>query len=205
MWNEYHWGASGTGKTYTYINLCEKHGEDNVYICNDYSNSGGSGGGFDMYTNNPAKYIVLDEFRGNMPYNTLLSLLDKYSRNQQHCRYQNTYNLWTSVYICSVLPPEKVYDFMVDKAVQTIDSKRQFFRRLNKIVYHYKNDKGEFREFAMSADEYKNAEDMILQAKISENAALIEDSNRGVIKECEKKEMLKAFGARQIERLIMMN
>lgn len=66
MWNEYHWGRSGTGKTYTYIKLCEEYPGE-VYLCNDYANSGGSGGGFDFYTTNPAKIVVLDEFRGNMP------------------------------------------------------------------------------------------------------------------------------------------
>lgn len=33
MWNEYHWGKSGSGKTYTYIRLCEKYTADEVYLC----------------------------------------------------------------------------------------------------------------------------------------------------------------------------
>ena len=124
MWNEYHWGRSGSGKTYTYIKLCEKY-PDEVYLCNDYANSGASGGGFDFYSSNPAKIVILDEFRGNIPYAQLLSLLDVYSRNQQHCRYQNVYNLWTSVVICSIYPPEKVYSFMVDDTQKSIDSIQQ--------------------------------------------------------------------------------
>ncbi len=201
MWNEYHWGASGTGKTYTYIQLCEKHGEENVYICNDYSNSSGSGGGFDMYANNPAKYIVLDEFRGNMPYNTLLSLLDKYSRNQQHCRYANTYALWTNVYICTVYPIEKVYEMMVGETSRTTDTFQQFLRRINKIVYHYRDINGAYKTYEMLPSEYKNGKDMQLQAAMSDALAVVEDNMKEVEKG-DKNEILEAFGARQIERLI---
>ena len=159
MWNEYHVGESGTGKTYTYIQLCEEHSADEVYLCNDYSNAGSSGGGFDFYTNSPAKIIVLDEFRGGMPFNQLLSMLDVYSRNQQHCRFQNTYCLWTSVIICSIYPPEKVYAFMVDDTEQDTDSIRQLLRRLNVIVYHY-IENGEYKTFSIPADEYISYEDL---------------------------------------------
>lgn len=170
MWNEYHWGKSGTGKTYTYIKLAEKH-PDNVYLCNDYSNSGSSGGGFDFYANNPTEIVVLDEFKGNIPYAQLLSLLDKYSRNQSHCRYQNIYNLWTSVIICSIFPPEQVYSFMVDETKKNVDTKQQFFRRLNIIVYHYINKDGKYRTFSMPACDYVNANDMIKRARECEKDA----------------------------------
>lgn len=170
MWNEYHWGRSGSGKTYTYIKLCEKY-PDEVYLCNDYANSGASGGGFDFYSSNPAKIVILDEFRGNIPYAQLLSLLDVYSRNQQHCRYQNVYNLWTSVVICSIYPPEKVYSFMVDDTQKSVDSIQQLLRRLNVIVYHYINKDGKYRTFRMPAKDYVNASDMIKQAMDYEKIA----------------------------------
>lgn len=162
MWNEYHFGASGTGKTYTYIKKCEKYSPDEVYLCNDYANESSSGGGFDFYTNNPAKIVILDEFRG-MRYSNLLGLLDCYSRNQQHCRYVNTYNLWTSVIICSIYPPEKVYELMVDDTKKHIDSRAQFFRRLNVITYHYIRH-GQYKSFSMPACDYINAQDMINKA-----------------------------------------
>ena len=170
MWNEYHWGRSGSGKTYTYIKLCEKY-PDEVYLCNDYANSGASGGGFDFYSSNPAKIVILDEFRGNIPYAQLLSLLDVYSRNQQHCRYQNVYNLWTSVVICSIYPPEKVYSFMVDDTQKSVDSIQQLLRRLNVIVYHYINKDGKYRAFRMSAKDYINASDMVERAREYEKIA----------------------------------
>ena len=65
-----------------YIRLSNQYKADDIYLCNDYANSGSSGGGFDFYCNNPAKIIVLDEFRGNIPFSKLLSMLDVYSRNQ---------------------------------------------------------------------------------------------------------------------------
>lgn len=170
MWNEYHWGKAGTGKTYTYIKEMEAHPND-VYLCSDYANSGASGGGFDFYGNNPAKIVVLDEFRGNIPYAQLLSILDVYSRNQQHCRYQNTFNLWTSVIICSIYPPEKVYSFMVDDTEKSVDSIQQLLRRLNVIVYHYINKEGKFREFKMPACDYINAEDMVKKSREFEKIA----------------------------------
>lgn len=141
MHNEYHWGKSGTGKTYTYVKLCEKYSPEEVYLCSDYSNSGGSGG-FDFYASQPAKVVVMDEFRGNIPYAQLLSILDIYSRNQQHCRYQNTYNLWTEVYICTTYPPEKLYSSMVKEKESQIDTIEQLLRRLDVIVLHYINKRG---------------------------------------------------------------
>lgn len=192
MWNEYHWGRAGTGKTYTYVKKMEEH-PDEVYLCNDYANSGSSGGGFDFYVNNPAKIIVLDEFRGNIPYAQFLSILDVYSRNQQHCRYQNTYNLWTSVIVCSIYPPEKAYSFMVDETKKNVDSIQQMLRRLNVIVYHYKDKEGNFCEFSMPAADYSGADDMVRRARERENGAEkevisenSEDDTKDVLKDFKK-------------------
>lgn len=190
MWNEYHFGASGSGKTYTYIRLCDKYSPDDVYLCNDYANSGSSGGGFDFYSNNPAKIILLDEFRGNIPFHNLLSLLDVYSRNQQHARYQNTYNLWTSVIICSIYPPEEVYKFMVDDTHRNTDSIRQLMRRLNTIVYHFKDKEGHFRTYTMPAKDYKGANDIIQKAQDFEETVSYDEYQKNK----EKQELYNAFG-----------
>lgn len=168
MWNEYHWGKSGSGKTYTYYRLCQEHSPDEVYLCNDYANSGGSGGGFDFYSNNPAKIIFLDEFRGNIPFATLLSILDVYSRNQMHARYQNVYNLWESVFICSIYPLEEVYRFMVDETQRNTDSIAQLKRRFNSVVYHWKDRDGNYRTYTIPACQYNSAEDMRTRAELFE-------------------------------------
>lgn len=187
MWNEYHFGESGTGKTYTYIKLCEKYSPDEVYLCNDYSNSNSSGGGFDFYANNPAKIVVLDEFRGNISYNVFLSILDVYSRNQQHCRFQNIYNLWSSVIICSIYPPEKVYSFMVDDLHRNTDSIKQMIRRLNRIVYHFKDKEGHYRTFSIPANQYINEMNLRMKASIYENNTPYDETvNNSTIESLEK-------------------
>lgn len=162
MHNEYHFGESGTGKSYTYIKLCEKYGEDNIYLVNDYYNGGV--GAFDMYSSNPCDIILMDEFRGDMSYSTLLGILDKYSRNQLHCRFQNVYCLWTSVYICSVLPPEEVYSRMVGENDRRSDPFSQLLRRLDKIVYHY-IENGEYKIYEKPASEYHSAYQMQCEAQ----------------------------------------
>ncbi len=87
--NEWHVGDSGTGKTYSYYQLCELHSPEQIYIASDFEN-----GGFDFYIEQGAPPILfLDEFKGNMKFSQLLMILDKYSRTQTHCRYSNTYNL----------------------------------------------------------------------------------------------------------------
>lgn len=63
MHNEFHFGKSGTGKTHVYIEKCRELSPDEVYLCSDYSS-----GGFDFYKDNPAKILILDEFRGQLPY-----------------------------------------------------------------------------------------------------------------------------------------
>ena len=44
----FHFGESGSGKTYMYVQLCEKYGADNVYLLTDYGK-----GGFDNYNGQP--------------------------------------------------------------------------------------------------------------------------------------------------------
>lgn len=198
MWNEYHFGSSGSGKTYTYIRLSNQYKIDEIYLCNDYANSSSSGGGFDFYSNNPAKIIVLDEFRGNIPFSNLLSMLDVYSRNQQHARYQNVYNLWLSVIICSIYPPEEVYKFMVDDAQRSVDSIKQLIRRLNIIVYHWKDREGHYRSYTMSAKDYVNAYDIKQRAKNFENNNSYEDFKKN--RDKTMKGMMELFGEVRLVR-----
>lgn len=167
IWCEFHWGHPGSGKSHTYIKMCEKYGEDQVYYCSDYNNAGASGGGFDFYMDNPTKYLFLDELReGSFPFTTLLKILDKYSRTQIHCRgsHANCYCLWDYVVCASVYSPEQLYSFMVDDTKKSIDSIQQLLRRLNIIVYHYINKDGKYREFSMPACDYVSGSDMIRKA-----------------------------------------
>lgn len=159
--NEWHFGSAGSGKTHYYIKLCEKFSPEQIYICNDFES-----GGFDMYLDGGAPPILfIDEFKGNMKFSQLLTTLDKYSRTQTHCRYSNTYNLWTCTVITSVYPPEQAYNLMVDLANAQIDKLQQLMRRLDLIVYHYKIGKN-YYTYSIPASEYTNYQDLIDKVEV---------------------------------------
>lgn len=146
----WHMGESGSGKTFIANALIQELGEDKVYFVNDYQN-----GGMDLY--NGQEILFLDEFRGQIPYHTILSWLDCY-KAQLHCRYTNGRTLWNEVHISTVLPPEKVYQNMVSEN-QDIDNQKQLFRRINFIVYHWKDEKG-YHVYTLPMCEYQGSEDL---------------------------------------------
>lgn len=162
--NEWHVGLSGSGKTYYYYQLCEKYAPEEIYLITDFEN-----GGFDFYIDQGAPPIIfMDEFKGNMRYGQLLTILDKYSRTQTHCRYANTYNLWTTCIITSIFPPDEVYASMVEDDKKDRDKIDQLLRRLDLIVYHYKQA-GEYKTFSIPASKYKNYDDLKQRALGDEN------------------------------------
>lgn len=144
---EWHCGAAGTGKSHEYVNLCDEYGRDNVYFANDYDNGGSAL--FDKY--NAEKIVFIDEFKGQITFTKLLSLLDGYT-SQVHCRYNNVYMLWDKVYISSIFPPELLYKKMVQEDTH-IDTVEQLKRRIDKIVYHYKSN-NQFKKYELSMKEY---------------------------------------------------
>ncbi len=152
----WHLGESGSGKTYTYVNLCKQYGEDNVYIVNDYDK-----GGFDKYEGQAI--LCFDEFRGQLPYGLLLTYLQGY-KMQVPSRYANTYALWTEVHIFTVLTPQQVYNKMVKEEDRDSDSMQQLLNRISEYVYHYKNKRGEYKTFTQSRDDYKSLADIQARA-----------------------------------------
>jgi hypothetical protein len=173
--NEWHVGSSGSGKTFYYFQLCEKYSSDKIYITTDFEN-----GGFDFYIEQGAPPILfLDEFKGNMKFSQLLTILDKYSRTQTHCRYANTYNLWTTCIITSIFPPEELYASMVANDMQKRDKLEQLLRRLDKIVYHYVKD-GEYKSFSIPASEYTNYENL-KQRALADNDGFVPIPTKQVI------------------------
>jgi hypothetical protein len=173
MHNEWHVGASGTGKTFYYCQLCEKYSPENIYMATDFES-----GGFDYYIEQGAPPILfMDEFKGNMRFGQLLTVLDKYSRTQMHCRYANTYNLWTTCIITSIFPPDEVYSLMVEDKKKARDKIDQLLRRLDVIVYHYKENE-EYKTYSIPASEYVDYEDLKQRALgDSEGFVAIEDMN----------------------------
>lgn len=159
-----HWflGDSGSGKTGITLELVAQVGEDNVYMVNDYKNP------FDEYSGQ--RILVLDEFRGQLPYGLLLTISEGY-KSQCPARYSNVTGLWDEIYITTILNPEKVYKKMMEKA-DSDDEKEdpidQMMRRITDVTYCYKvlrengsktDDKGrncEFYRYTVSSEEYKS-------------------------------------------------
>lgn len=142
----WHVGFSGSGKSYTFVKLSEQYGENHVYFLNDYDH------GFDKYNGEPI--LFMDEFRGQMKFSLFLNLLDRY-KVQVPCRYSNVYSLWNEVHITSVLPPERVYENMV-QCNRNLDTVEQLTRRISFIVYHWKDEDGKFREFQLPMKQYSD-------------------------------------------------
>lgn len=168
---ELHIGKSGTGKTYFYNQLCNEYGVENIYVLTDYDNN--ASGGLDSYMKIGAPSILfIDEYKGEgITYGKLLIILNGYSHMQAHARYENAYCLWEKVYITSVYPPERLYEIMVKKDDRDVDSYEQLIRRINKIVYHYKEDE-EYKTFSLDAKDYIDYADLQKRAagvKIDEN------------------------------------
>ncbi len=118
-------GATGTGKTFKYVELCEEYGEDNVYKVTDYDAP------FDSY--NGQDVLFLEEYRGAFSLPRFLILLDKYKADI-HARYTNALGLWTKVFITSPCLPYELYTKYKDTS-GGYDSLEQLYRRINTIVY----------------------------------------------------------------------
>ena len=151
----WHTGKSGSGKSYCYNTLCDKHGDDNVYMLNDLEN-----GGLDYYIKNGAPPILfIDELKNEIKYKQLLTILDSYLHHQTHCRYNNSYNFWNEVHITSIFPPEEIYKMLVPEDTRSNDTLNQLMRRITKIIYHYIKD-GEYKSYSMSSSDYIDYDDL---------------------------------------------
>lgn len=186
---EYHIGESRTGKTYFYEQLCKEHGVDNIYVVTDYENNASAG--FDGYMKIGAPSILfMDEFKGaGISYGKLLVILNGYTRMQTHSRYSNTYNLWDTVYITSVFPPEVIYQIMVPENLRHIDSYTQLIRRISKIVYHYKEN-GEYKTYTIDSNNYVDYEDLKCKAhnsNISDSFSELSETEQSILPFREKR------------------
>lgn len=147
----YHVGATGTGKSYGANFQIQQLGSDKVYFTKDYDT-----GFMDGY--NGQEILWLDEYRGQLKYATFLSMLDVY-KTQMHARYSNVLMLWKEVHITSVLPPEAIYENMINSSrYANLDTYGQLKRRIDTIIYHYKNEKNEYCQYQQKASEYKDYE-----------------------------------------------
>ena len=155
----WHCGDAGSGKSYSYISLCQKYGDDLVYFFSDYANNGV--GGFDGYCGEP--YLFMDELKQNsLPFELLLTITQGY-RAQIHCRYSNCFSLWNEVHITSIFSPEDIYGSMVSIENQSKDTIKQLLRRITTYIYHYKVN-GEYKTFELAGNEYIDFDDLKYRA-----------------------------------------
>lgn len=146
-------GETGTGKTYKYVELVED-GEQ-VYMPPDLSQSGA----FDRY--NGESILLINEFRGEIPFRTFLGNLEGY-KTQIHARYTDQMQLWDEVFITSPFTPFEVYPNL-----ESADKKDQLYRRIDKIIYCYKEEDKEniyYNKIIMDCNEYMTQDtfDMII-------------------------------------------
>lgn len=153
----YRTGEVGSGKSYTYVRLCEEYGEENVYLVSADSTTHGS---FDEYASE--RILVIDELRpDSYSLSQLLGMLDGYKR-QMPARYKNVFAAWEQVEIATVIPPEDLFRGM--KRGGKADTFEQLRRRLDTVVYHYKDSRYEgadaYRSVSVKAENYEGIEQL---------------------------------------------
>lgn len=151
----WHVGASGSGKSYTYVMLCKKFGADEVFFTSDFANRCSSL--MDGYQ--AEKVLFIDELKPYaIPYEMLLQILQGY-RTQLHSRYANVYALYDEVHITSIYTPDEIYGSIVDRKNQEVDSLYQLMRRINIIVYHYR-DNDIYKTYEILASKFTTYNDL---------------------------------------------
>lgn len=152
----WHLGFSGSGKSYSYVKLCEQYGASDVFYASDFTNS--CSALLDEYSGEP--YLFIDEVKlDSFKYGYLLQLLQGY-RTPIHARYSNVYSLWKQVDITSIFTPSDIYEGMVDAFHRSTDSKYQLLRRITAYVYHWKDDSGNFHTYELPSTEFISFEDI---------------------------------------------
>ncbi len=142
----WHCGGAGSGKSFSQVQLKKTFGTDSVYVLSDYGT-----GGLDNYVGEPI--LFMDEFKGDIDYQTFLKLLDVYP-NQVHARYSNIYALWDTVHISSIFTPSQIYKMLVPDKKRKYDPIEQLYRRIHYIVYHFKTSDEQFKTLTMTTNEY---------------------------------------------------
>jgi hypothetical protein len=168
----WHLGASGTGKSYTYVKLCEEHGADEVFYASDYAN--GCASLMEGYESE--RIIFLDEVKpDSFKYGYLLQLLQGY-RTPVHARYTNIFSLWNEVHVSSIYEPRSLWESMVDFNNRSRDSEQQLLRRITNYVYHWKTEDGEYHTFELPAKEYISFETLKRRAEGTDGFEPVNDS-----------------------------
>lgn len=137
----WHYGETGTGKTFWSSQYVSEFGSDDLFMLGDYE------AGLDTYCGQ--KILFLDEFRGDWKMGYLLQALDGY-KQQMHARYSNVIPCWTEVHITSPFLPCELYKKMVNSDDFGVDKLNQLMRRIDVVVHHTKDSYGQYHTFEVS-------------------------------------------------------
>ena len=136
----WHFGDTGTGKSYqAFINMQEK-GRDSVYFC--YATNKNP---FDDYV--AQGEIWIDELRSDSGYfnfTNVLAICNPYTAPIQ-ARYNNKLALWNEIHITSPMMPYEVYEYMEKNGGK--DRTAQLYRRIDFYVYHYIDNQGKYKTY----------------------------------------------------------
>jgi len=116
---KWYWGSTGVGKSHK---VYENYDPANTYILEVADN-----GWWDGYDGEPI--VILNEFRGQIPYAQLLDLTDKWPKKVKRRNQEPTPFMAKEIRITSSMPPEEVYPRQVEKK----DSIDQLLRRCEVI------------------------------------------------------------------------
>jgi len=157
----WHLGSSGSGKSYSYVKLCEAHGAESVFYASDFANN--CTALLDNYEAEP--YLFIDEVKtDSFRYGYLLQLLHGL-RSPIHSRYSNVYSLWKQIDITSIFTPREIYEDMVGVGQRSTDSFYQLERRITKYVYHWKTDDGQYHSYEIPESEFVSYDDLKKRAE----------------------------------------
>lgn len=154
----WHYGKPGTGKSYSFVQLCNKYGRDNVYkIERDLGK-----GRFDDYQGE--KILFIDELKPNCcDWVELLNCLDKYIYRPS-ARYRNSLSLWEEVHITSVYSPKEYWEQKFDPQERTSEPFFQLERRIDVVKRHWIDDDGRYRQTDANSA-YLDPEEVISDVK----------------------------------------
>lgn len=138
----WHFGKTGTGKTYQCFEHMMSRGREEVYFT-----SAENAHPFDKYV--AQSEIWIDELRQDSPYFTftrMLGVCDTYTADVS-ARYNDNLMLWTQTHVTSPLMPWEVYDGMRHKQ----DKLNQLLRRIRYYCYHWHDAEG-YHEFVYDSN-----------------------------------------------------
>lgn len=136
----WHYGASGTGKSFSYLKTCEKFGRHEVYkIVRDLCK-----GRFDDYQGE--KVLFLDEIKPcYVDWVDLLNCLDTYLYYPS-ARYKNSVSLWEEVHVTSIYSPRQFWEEMIPLDKRKLEPFEQLGRRITEIIRHTKDHQGNYKQ-----------------------------------------------------------